>query len=48
MICTLNLGSETERTLSQRQMLQSLVGYVSSATFQPRYALTAEQLDGLL
>lgn len=47
MICTLNLGSESERTLSQRQMLKSLLGYVSSATFQPRYTLTAEQLDGL-
>ena len=48
LVCTLNLGKEPDQTLSQRQMLKSLVDYVSSDAFQPRYTLTAKQLEGLL
>ena len=47
LVSTLNLGKDAERTLSQKQMLRSLLDYAASDTFQPRYELTAEQLDGL-
>ena len=48
LVCTLNLGKESDRTLSQKQMFKSLLDYVASDTFQPRHTLTAEQLDALL
>ena len=47
MVCTLNLGKESDRTLSQLQLLKSLFDYVSSDAFQPRYTIQVEQLDGL-
>jgi len=47
LISTLNLGKESDRTLSQRQMLKSLLEYASSDNFQPRFTLTTKQLDML-
>ena len=47
LVSTLNLGKDAERTLSQKQMLRSLLEYVSSDNFQPRFTLTTEQLDML-
>ncbi len=45
LVSTLNLGNETERSLAQKQMWKNLLDYVSSDNFQPRFTLTAEQLD---
>jgi hypothetical protein len=47
LICTLNLGNDSEQTLSQRQMFMSLMEYASSDTFQPAYTLQTKQLEDL-
>lgn len=48
IVCTLNVGSEANRTLSQQQMLKNLLDYASSKTFSPRVKLTAQQLESVL
>ncbi|MBL7697180.1 MAG: hypothetical protein JNK79_03450 [Chitinophagaceae bacterium] len=45
LVCTLNLGSGEARSLSQQQMLKSLILYVRSKNFRPQGALTIGQLD---
>ena len=45
LISTLNLGKEGERSLSQKQMLKSLLDYAGAADFNPGQILTIKQLD---
>lgn len=47
LVSTLNLGLEGRRTLSQRQMLKSLLDRAEADDFEPRHSLSLEQLDGL-
>jgi hypothetical protein len=45
LISTLNLGKDGERSLSQEQMLKSLLDYASDDDFNPPKVLTVKQLD---
>ncbi len=47
LVSTLSFGSEAERTLPQKHMLNSLIQYASSDKFQPLHSLTFEQLERL-
>jgi len=47
VVSTLNLGQEGRRTLSQRQMLKSLLARAVASDFEPLQRLSLEQLDGL-
>jgi hypothetical protein len=47
LISTLNLGRRGERTLSQRQVLRSLLDRAAADDFEPRQSLSLKQLDGL-
>ena len=47
LVSTLNLGQEGRRTLSQRQMLESLSDRAAAGDFEPRQSLSLEQLDAL-
>ena len=48
LVCTLNLGEDSGATLSQRQLVRSLLAYAASDAFEPRVMLTPEQLSSLL
>jgi len=48
LISTLNLGNESGRTISQKQMLKSLLEYAGSDDFKPSHSLSLEQLEVLL
>lgn len=47
VVSTLNLGQEGRRTLSQRQMLKSLLARAAASDFESLQRLSLEQLDGL-
>ena len=47
LISSLNLGNEGERSLSQEQMLKSLLDYAGGDKFNPVQSLTVKQLDEL-
>ena len=47
LISTLNLGNEGERSLSQQQMLKSLLDYTGAGDFNPGQTFTMKQLDGM-
>lgn len=48
LISTLNLGKEGERSMSQEQMLNSLLDYLADDDFNPQQILSLKQLDGIL
>jgi hypothetical protein len=47
LISTLNFGKDGERSLSQQQMLKSLLDYAGANDFNPGQTLTMKQLDGM-
>jgi hypothetical protein len=48
VVCTLNLGTNSNRSPAQQQMLNSLMNYLSSKDFHPPGTLSFKQLDDVL
>jgi hypothetical protein len=47
LVCTLNLGDANERSITQQQMLKSLIAYMQSRKFNPQALLTPDQLNNV-